>query len=408
MIDDLIIEAEEKLGFIYKNIEDIEYFNSKKIIEAMQKYEVSEADFASSTGYGYGDMGRDKIEKIYAEVFKTEDALVRNQFISGTHAISTALFAVLRPGDTLLSITGKPYDTLDPIIGFAGNDSSLKSFNINYEQIDLINNDFNYEEIEKYLKKKKPKLIAMQRSRGYSLRKSLSMEKVEKVIKFIKDIDADSIILVDNCYCELVSKIEPSEVGADLTVGSLIKNLGGGIATNGGYIVGSKKLIHLCSERLNVAGEAKEVGPSQGANINILKGLYLAPQAVASALKTAVLASFVMDLLGFRCDPIWNEPRADIVQMIYLQTEENLIDFVQGIQMGSAIDSSSLPVASPMPGYSDKIIMASGSFTQGSSIELSCDAPLKAPYRAYLQGSLSYSYGKIGLKKAIENLKNIV
>lgn len=399
-------EAEKQLRNVFENIDQIALENSKKILDAFHECNVSEIDFNSTTGYGYGDIGRDKIEEVYSKIFKTEDALVRNQFISGTHALTVALFAMLRPGDTMVSITGKPYDTLDSIIGFNDNKSSLKSFGIFYEQIDLKDDTFDYDAIENRLKKGNVKLIEIQRSKGYSLRKSIDIEEVEKVIKLIKSIDSNIIVMVDNCYCELVSTKEPSEVGADLTVGSLIKNLGGGIAANGAYIVGKKDLIHLCSERLNMPGEAKEVGPSLGANKMFLQGLYMAPSAVASSLKTAYLASYLLENLGYNVSPKWNEERADIVQMIYFNEEESLTKFVQGIQKGSAIDANVIPIGVDMPGYDDKVIMASGSFTQGSSIELSCDGPLRAPYVAYLQGGLTYEYGKLGIITAINNLKS--
>ena len=341
---------------VFKNIDDICMFNSKKVLEAFWKCHVSEAHFTSTSGYGYGDIGRDTVEEVYKTIFKAEDALVRNQFISGTHALSTAFFGLLRPGDLLLSICGKPYDTLDSVIGINNNLSSLKSFGINYDQIELVDNDFNYDVISKYLRENKVKVIEIQRSIGYSDRKCISIEQLKKVIKLIKSIDKDIIVMIDNCYCEFVGKKEPIEVGADICVGSLIKNLGGGIASNGAYIVGRSDLIHLCSERLNVAGEAKEVGPSLGANKMFLQGLYFAPSVVASALKTNVYASCV-------------------------------------------------PIPTKMPGYDDEIIMASGSFTQGSSIEISCDGPLRSPYIAYLQGGLTFEYGKIAVLKAIENIK---
>ena len=398
-------EAEKAIEPMLKKIDEVAYFNSKKVLDAFWGENVSETHFNMTTGYGYGDIGRDTLERVYANIFKAEDALVRNQFISGTHALSTAFFALLRPGDVLLSITGKPYDTLDSVIGFNDNDSSLKSFGINYEQIDLIDSDFNYELIKERVIKKDIKVIEIQRSIGYSLRKSISIEKLEKVIKLIREVNSDVIIMVDNCYCEFVSTKEPIEVGADICVGSLIKNLGGGIASNGAYIVGRKDLIHLCSERLNVAGEAKEVGPSLGANKSFFQGLYMAPSVVASSLKTVVLASFLLEQLGYEVSPKWNEERADIVQKITFNNPDKLIKFVQGIQKGSAIDANALAEPSDMPGYDDKIIMASGSFTQGSSIELSCDGPIRSPYVAYLQGSLTYEYGKIGILKAIENLE---
>ena len=401
-----IVGAEKIIEPILKRIDDIAYSNSKKVLDAFWSEFVSEIHFNGTTGYGYGDLGRDTLERVYADIFKAEDALVRNQFISGTHALSTAFFALLRPNDTLLSITGKPYDTLDSVIGFNDNASSLKSFGINYEQIDLIDNDFDYESIKSRVAKNNVKAIEIQRSIGYSLRKSISIEMLEKVIKLIREVNKDVIIMVDNCYCEFVSTKEPIELGADICVGSLIKNLGGGIASNGAYIVGRKDLIHLCSERLNVAGEAKEVGPSLGATKSFFQGLYMAPSVVASSLKMAVLASYLLEDLGYTVSPKWNEERTDIVQTITFNDENKLIKFVQGIQKGSAIDANALAQASDMPGYDDKIIMASGSFTQGSSIELSCDGPIRPPYVAYLQGSLTYEYGKIGILKAIENLEN--
>ena len=399
-----IKSAENKLINVFNNINDVCFYNSQKVIKAFWQANISETDFNSTTGYGYGDVGRDKIEKVYSDIFETEAALVRNQFISGTHALSTAFFALLRPGDLLLSITGNPYDTLDSIIGFNDNQSSLKSFGIRYDQIDLKNNCFDYEAISKYLKLNKVKVIEIQRSIGYSTRSSIGIEDIDEVIRLVKGIDKDIIMMVDNCYCEFVGKLEPTQVGADICVGSLIKNLGGGIASNGAYIVGKNDLINLCSERLNVAGEASDVGPSLGANKMFLQGLYMAPSVVASALKTSVLAAYLLEEMGYSVNPRWNDERNDIVLAIKFNDKEKLIKFVEGIQSGSAIDANVLPVASSMPGYDDEIIMASGSFTQGSSIEISCDGPLRKPYIAYLQGGLTYEYGKIALIKALEKI----
>lgn len=399
-----IKSAENKLINVFNNIDDVCFYNSQKVIKAFWQANISETDFNSTTGYGYGDVGRDKIEKVYSDIFETEAALVRNQFISGTHALSTAFFALLRPGDLLLSITGKPYDTLDSIIGFNDNQSSLKSFGIRYDQIDLKNNCFDYEAISKYLKLNKVKVIEIQRSIGYSTRSSIGIEDLDEVIRLVKGIDKDIIVMVDNCYCEFVGKLEPTQVGADICVGSLIKNLGGGIASNGAYIVGKKDLINLCSERLNVAGEASDVGPSLGANKMFLQGLYMAPSVVANALKTSVLAAYLLEEMGYSVNPRWNDERNDIVLAIKFNDKEKLIKFVEGIQSGSAVDANVLPVASSMPGYDDEIIMASGSFTQGSSIEISCDGPLRKPYIAYLQGGLTYEYGKIALIKALEKI----
>ena len=404
MLDDILKNSNKDLEDILRSIDDLEEYNSEKVLNAFITNNISETDFNTTTGYGYNDIGRDKIEKVFASVFKAESALVRCQFISGTHAISTALFALLRPEDTMLSISGKPYDTLDSVIGFNNNPSSLKSFNIKYKEIDLINNDFNYNEIEEVLKKNKIKLIEIQRSKGYSTRESISIEKLEKVIKLIRSIDKEVIIMVDNCYCELVSTKEPIEVGADIAVGSLIKNLGGAITSNGGYIVGKKELINLCAERLNVPGQGLEVGPSLNQNRYILEGLYFSPMIVANALKTSVYTAYVFEKLGYKVSPKYNEERVDIVQNIIFNNEKDLIEYVRGIQSNSKIDSSAIIEPSEMPGYDDKIIMASGSFTEGSSIELSCDGPLRSPYIAYQQGGVSYKYGKIIVNRAIKHL----
>ena len=401
----MIDELEQACLEQFKLVDDICFYNSEKVLKAFQENSVSETHFNSTTGYGYNDIGRDVIEKIYANIFKAEDAIVRNQFISGSHALTVTLFALLRPNDTLLSITGKPYDTLDEVIGIVDNPSSLKSFNINYEQIDLIDNDFDYKKIEDVLKNKKIKVIEIQRSKGYSTRKSIKIDKLEKIIKFIKNIDEKVIIMIDNCYCEFVSKKEPIEVGADIVVGSLIKNLGGGIAPNGAYVVGKKDLIKLVGERLTLPGEGKEVGPSLGVNKYILQGLFFAPSVVASSLKTAILASKVYESLGYEVEPKYNEERADIVQNIIFHDEKKLIKFCQGIQAASPIDSYVEPIPWDMPGYQDKVIMAAGTFTQGSSIELSCDGPIREPYIAYLQGTLMYPYGKLAIMKALEYIK---
>lgn len=404
MLEELKKQSQIDLEEINKKIDMIEEYNSNKVLEAFIEVGINETDLNTTTGYGYNDIGRDKIERVYSSIFKTESALVRCQFISGTHALTTCFFALLRPGDTLLSISGKPYDTLDSVIGFNDNPSSLKAYNIHYDQIDLVNNDFNYQEIEAYLKNNKPKVIEIQRSKGYSTRESISIEKIEKVIKTIRKINKEVIIMIDNCYCEMVSIKEPTEVGADICVGSLIKNLGGGIASNGGYIVGQEDLVNLCAERLNVPGQALEVGPSLNQNRYILEGLYFAPSVVAAAIKTAVYTSYMFEHLGYKVSPKYNEERVDIVQNIIFEKENDLIEYVRGIQSNSKIDSNAIIMPSEMPGYDDKIIMASGSFTEGSSIELSCDGPLRSPYIAYQQGALSYSYGKIIVTRAIKQL----
>lgn len=394
---EFVYDCENNIKDKLDEIDKISFFNSMKVINAFSDNKVSCSHFEGSTGYGYDDTGRDVIEKVYASIFRCEDALVRSQFISGTHALTVALNAMLRPGDVMLSISGKPYDTLDKVIGIEPNDSSLLSYGIKYEQVDLVDDDFDKNEIVKALLKKRVKLVTIQRSKGYSTRKSISIEKVEKIIKEIRKVDKEVIIMIDNCYCEFVSYKEPTEVGADLVVGSLIKNLGGGIASNGAYICGKKKLVELCAERLNVPGQGKEVGPSLNNNKMLLQGLYFAPSVVASSLKTATLMSYVMERLGYEVEPRYCDKRVDIVQNIIFRNKYKLIDFCKVIQASSAIDSYVEPVPSDMPGYNDQVIMASGSFTQGSSIELSCDGPLREPYIAYMQGSLTYDYGKLAV-----------
>lgn len=400
----LVSNVDETIKKELDKVDNICAFNSFKVLKAFQDNQISDVHFNSTTGYGYGDVGRDTIEKIYADIFKSEDALVRSQFISGSHALTVALFAILRPNDTLLSITGKPYDTLEEVIGIKDNPSSLKSFGVNYEEIDLVDNDFDIERICTRLKESKVKLIEIQRSKGYSTRKSLTIDKVERVIKAIRDVDKDVIIMIDNCYCEFVSKKEPIEVGADLVVGSLIKNLGGGIAPNGAYIVGKKELVNLAAERLTVPGEGKEVGPSLGMNKSLLQGLFLAPSVVASSLKTSIFTSCLLENLGYKVEPKYNDDRADIVQNIEFGNEQDLVKYCQGIQSGSPVDSFVVPLPWDMPGYTDKVIMAAGAFTQGSSIELSCDGPIRPPYIAYQQGSLTYEYGKLAIMKAASRL----
>lgn len=405
-IVDLVNKCELDCQEEFKKIDKVAEINSKKVLDAFQKNKLSENHFNSTTGYGYNDIGRDVIEDIYKDIFNVEDALVRSQFISGSHALTVALFSLLRPGDLLLSISGLPYDTLHEVIGIKENPSSLKSYGINYDQIDLLNDDFDYEKIEEYIKNNKVKVIEIQRSKGYSTRKSIIVDKIDKVTKMIRNIDKDIIIMVDNCYCEFVSDIEVTECDIDIAVGSLIKNLGAGIAPNGAYIIGKKKYVELASERLTLPGEGREVGPTLGINKSILQGLFFAPSVVASSLKTAVLTSKVMEELGYDVEPKYNDIRADIVQNIIFNDPDKLIKYVVGIQKGSPVDSFVTCEPWDMPGYDDKVIMASGSFTQGSSIELSCDGPIRPPYIAYQQGSLTYEYGKLGLIKAIEELEN--
>ena len=408
-LQELKEKVEIEITPIIKEIDKICEINSKKVLDAFQECHLQEQHLNSYTGYGIDEPGRDKIEEIYSHIFKAEDSLVRAQLISGTHALAITLSALLRPNDTMLSITGEPYDTLQTVIGIGKekSESSLKSYGINYEQIDLVENDFDYEKIKERLSTNNVKLVEIQRSRGYSTRKSINIDKIEKIIKEIRKVNTDVIIMVDNCYGEFVEEKEPIEVGADIAVGSLMKNLGAGIATSGAYIVGKKDLIKLCSERLTAPGIGKEIGPSLGQNTNLLKGLFFAPQVVASSIKTVIFASKILEDLGYKVEPKYDEKRADIVQTIHLGSAEKLIKFCQGIQKGSPIDSNVTPEPGDMGGYEDKIIMAAGTFTEGSTIELSCDGPIREPYIAYMQGGLTYEYGKYGVIKAIETMEGI-
>ena len=407
MNQELIKKVEKEIEPYLKKVDEICTKNSIKVIQAFQECNLQEMHLSSSTGYGIDEAGRNKIEEIYAKIFKAEDSLVRAQFISGTHALAITLSALLRPGEKMLSITGAPYDTLQTVIGTGKevSKSSLKAYGVEYEQIDLVENNFDIQKIQERLIKNDIKLIEIQRSRGYSTRDSLSIEKIENVIKEIRKVNKEAIIMVDNCYGEFVQEKEPIEVGADIAVGSLMKNLGAGIATSGAYIVGKRELIELCAERLTAPGIGKEIGPSLNQNPLLLKGLFFAPQVVASSVKTAIFASCILEKLGYEVSPKYNEERADIVQTIALGTKENLVKFCQGIQKGSPIDSNVIPMPSPMGGYEDEVIMAAGTFTEGSTIELSCDGPIREPYIAYMQGGLTYDYGKYGIIKAIEEME---
>ncbi|MBR3003227.1 MAG: methionine gamma-lyase family protein [Clostridia bacterium] len=408
-IVELAQKTEQKINEKFKEIDKISEANSYRVIDAFQSCNLTEQHLNSATGYGIDEPGRNKIEEIYAKIFKAEDALVRAQLISGTHALAITLSALLKPNDTMLSITGAPYDTLQTVIGLGENpsQSSLKAYGVKYEEIDLINNEFDIQKIQERLSKQDIKLVEIQRSRGYSTRKSLTIEKIENVIKAIREVNKTVIIMVDNCYGEFVQNKEPIEVGADIAVGSLMKNLGAGIATSGAYIVGNKDLIEQCAERLTAPGIGKEIGPSLNQNTLILKGLFFAPSVVASSVKTAIFASAILEELGYNVEPKWNETRADIVQTISLGNSEKLIKFCQGIQKGSPIDSNVTPEPGDMGGYEDKVIMAAGTFTQGSTIELSCDGPIREPFIAYMQGGLTYEYGKYGILKAIQEMKEI-
>ena len=407
-LEKLSNEVEEECKEQFKNIDNICMLNSIKVLKAFQECNLQEMHMYSSTGYGIDEPGRNKIEEIYSKVFKAEDALVRSQLISGTNALALTLPALLKYGDTMISISGEPYDTLQTVIGCnsTNSKSSLKANGIKYEQIELINNDFDIKTIQNRLRKQDVKLVEVQRSKGYSKRKSLLISKIENIISKIREVNKNVIIMVDNCYGEFVEEKEPIEIGADIVVGSLMKNLGAGIATSGAYIVGKKDLIEMCAERLTAPGIGKEIGPSLGQNTNFLKGLFFAPRVVASSVKTAIFSSRILEKLGYRVDPKYNEKRTDIVQTLILGSKEKLVKFCQGIQKGSPIDSSVIPEPSEMGGYEDKVIMAAGTFTEGSTIELSCDGPIREPFIAFMQGGLTYEYGKLGVLKAIQNMKN--
>lgn len=401
-------ESDSVLKDIYENIDDICLYNSNRILSAFIENQVSYSDFADINGYGNYDEGRDKIERIFASVLGCEDALVRPQIMSGTNALYLTLSALLKHGDTMISISGDPYDSLQEMIGLYGNSSqSLKAYGVKYEQIDLVNDDFDDATILERLKENNVRLVEIQRSRGYSHRLSLSIAKIERIIKKIREVNKDVIIMVDNCYGELVEKREPGHVGADVVVGSLMKNLGGGIATTGGYIAGKKEWIHEVAERLTAPGIGKSLGANFNLNSSFLKGIFMAPNAVKSALKTAVFAAYMLEKLGYKnVSPAYDEKRTDIIQTLELGSEENLVNFTQGIQSTSPIDSFVRVLPAPMPGYPFDEVMAAGSFTQGSTIELSADAPMVEPYTSYIQGGLTFEYGKLSILLALTNMKN--
>jgi cystathionine beta-lyase family protein involved in aluminum resistance len=406
-IIDLCISTEDEVQLQFKKIDEVSEFNQYKVLNAMQKNRLSDTHFNYSTGYGYGDVGRDTLDKVYANIFEAEDALVRPHIVSGTHALTLCLFGILRPGDEMLAITGKPYDTLDNIIGIDKVlPGSLKDFNISYNQVDLTaEGKINYSEITKKINSK-TKLVLIQRSTGYSWRPALSMEDIEYTIKFIKIINPKIVCMVDNCYGEFIDFKEPTEVGADIIAGSLIKNPGGGIAPTGGYVAGKKHLVEMAAGRLIAPGIGKECGATLGINRLFFQGLFLAPNVVSEALKGAVFCSKLFEKLGYAVNPEFTARRSDIIQAIKFENREALIAFCQGIQKGSPVDSFVSPEPWDMPGYNDQVIMAAGGFVQGSSIELSADAPLRPPYIAYLQGGLTFDHAKIGIIYAVQNLIN--
>ena len=400
-------ESDIILKDIYNNIDAICLENSNRILSAFIKNKVSYSDFSDINGYGNYDEGRDKLEKIFAEVLGCEDSLVRPQIMSGTNAIYLTLSALLKHGDTMISLSGAPYDSLQEMIGISGNSSqSLKAQGVFYEQIELIQDDFDDDTIVQRLKENNVKLVEIQRSRGYSHRKSLPISCIERIIKKIREVNQDVIIMVDNCYGELVETREPGHVGADIVVGSLMKNLGGGIAPTGGYIAGNKELVYMVAERLTAPGIGKDLGANFNLNNTFYKGIFMAPNAVKNALKTAVFTSYMLEKLGYsNVSPTYDEPRTDIIQTLELKTKENLVNFTQGIQETSPIDSFVRVMPAPMPGYPFDEVMAAGSFTQGSTIELSADAPVLEPYTLYIQGGLTLEYSKLSILLALTRLK---
>lgn len=405
----LVDETEKQIRKQFDKIEEICQINQFKVMKAFSDNRVSDTHFGISTGYGYDDFGRDTLDKVYAQVFDCEDALVRHNFISGTHTISTALFGVLRPGDLLLAVTGRPYDTLEEVIGISGDKGtgSLKDFGISYDEIDLLEDgEPDYDKIGNYIKENKVKAVMIQRSKGYGWRPTYSSEKIGELISFIKNISPDTIAIVDNCYGEFVGVYEPTSFGADLIMGSLIKNPGGGLAKTGGYIAGRRDLVELCSYRLTSVGIGKECGASLGFNRDMYQGLFLAPHVVSQAIKAAVLCAGVYEKLGFETEPKVNDERNDIIQSVKFGTPEGVIAFCQGIQKGAPVDSFVTPEPWDMPGYSSQVIMAAGAFVQGASIEFSADAPIKEPYIAYMQGGLTYESAKLGIIMSVQNMQN--
>lgn len=410
-IDSKLIELAKQSDIdcqgLYNEIDEICLYNSNRILSAFIENQVSYSDFSDINGYGNYDAGRDKLEKIFADVLGCEDALVRPQIMSGTNALYLTLSALLKHGDTMISLSGAPYDSLQEMIGISGNSSqSLKAHGVKYEQIELINDDFDDQTIIERLKRNDVKLVEIQRSRGYSHRLSLSIKKIERIIKKIRKVNQDVIIMVDNCYGELVEKKEPGHIGADVVVGSLMKNLGGGIAPTGGYIAGRKDLIQDVAERLTAPGIGKDLGANFNLNNSFFKGIFMAPNAVKGALKTAIFSAYMLEKLGYaNISPRYNEPRTDIIQTLELKTVDNLVRFTQGIQDCSPIDSFVRVLPAPMPGYPYDEVMAAGSFTQGSTIELSADAPVIEPYTLYMQGGLTFEYGKLSILLALSSMQ---
>ena len=409
-IDTKLLEASEKAETraqpYFQKIEEVQRYNQQKMLAAFTRAGVSESHFVGSTGYGYGDRGRDVLDQVYAYAFEAEDALVRHNFVSGTHTLTVALFGMLRPGDKMLCVTGTPYDTIQGVIGLPGREESgsLKEFGISYEQIDLLPDGTpDYEEMERRISPEF-RMIYIQRSRGYSLRPSLFVREIERIAEIAKRKAPECIVMVDNCYGEFVERDEPLTHGADIMAGSLIKNPGGGIAPTGGYIAGRKDLVELCSYRLTTPGTGREIGCTLGNNRELFLGAFHAPHVTGEALKTAVFACALFSELGFDVTPRFDEPRADIIQVVMLREKAALVAFCKGVQKGAPVDSFVVPEPSPMPGYDSDVIMAAGAFTLGASIELSADAPLREPYAAWMQGGLNYHSGQLGMLLAAQEM----
>lgn len=405
----LVAEAESSLKDIFEDIDRVSFNNTKKIMDAFAEHRVSDAMFGGTSGYGYDDKGRDTLDLIWADVMGAEAALVRHSIVSGTHALTIGLFGLLRPGDIMLSVAGKPYDTLEEVIGITGKsgDGSLADFGVKYRQIELTDEgSFDYKAVEKAIKENKEriKVVFIQRSKGYLNRRTLTVDEIGEMVDFVKSLSPDTFVVVDNCYGEFVEEKEPTAAGADLIIGSLIKNPGGGMAETGGYFAGSKKAIELVSYRLTSPGTGGEVGATLGQNKSMYKGLFYAPHTTAQAIKVAHLAAYVFEKLGFNAYPKWNERRSDIIQTVITGSPDVLCAFCRGIQAGSPVDAFVCPEPWEMPGYSDKVIMAAGAFTQGSSIELSADGPIRPPYTVYFQGGLTYESGKLGIMSAAETV----
>ncbi len=407
----LTARAERELSDIFADIDRISFENTRRVMESFKNNRMDDSCFAGTSGYGYDDKGRDTLDRIYAEVFGAEAAFVRHSIVNGTQAIAIALYGLLRPNDIMLSVTGKPYDTLEQVIGIAGKtgDGSLADFGVEYRQVDLIPSGIDFPAIEKALLEggDRIKIVFLQRSKGYMTRPTLTVDQIGEVAAFVK-ARSNAYVVVDNCYGEFTEEKEPTAVGADLIMGSLIKNPGGGMAESGGYIAGTARAVELASYRLTTVGVGLECGSTLGQNKSLIKGFFFAPHIVAQAMKTAHFAAYIFEALGCDVFPRWNERRADIIQTVQLGAPEKLIAFCQGIQAGSPIDAYVSPEPWAMPGYTDEVIMAAGTFTQGASIELSADGPLRAPYTAYLQGGLTYESGKIGILCAAERLLKVM